>query len=103
MPHHRSQIAVTKFLRDALAVDAMGVAELEATARAAGLLGERQQISHARLFKRAKASLAIKSLRTGFGARSQWLWQLPRHKDDQEQDAAPQRRLPIDWVEGVAR
>ena len=79
-------------------------AELEATARAAGLLGERQQISHARLFKRAKASLAIKSLRTGFGARSQWLWQLPRQNEDARgQDAAPQRRLPIDWVDGVAR
>jgi hypothetical protein len=46
-------------LRDALAVDALGVPELEARARAAGILGERQQISHAKVFKHAKKSLGI--------------------------------------------
>jgi hypothetical protein len=41
---------VAAFLRDTLAVDALGVLELEARARAAGLLGERQRISHAKVF-----------------------------------------------------
>src|ERR1700730_16382292 len=92
MLHRRSETLVTEFLGDALALGALGVPELEAKARAAGLLGEGQQISHARVFKRAKRSLGIKSLRAGFGARSQWLWQLP----------APERRVPIpsDWLEG---
>jgi hypothetical protein len=41
-------------------------------------------------------------MRAGFGARSHWLWQLPRlNQDAQEEDATPQRQLPIDWVEGV--
>src|SRR4029077_5230713 len=45
MPHRRSQATVTQFLRDALAVDELGVPELEARARATGLLGERQSIT----------------------------------------------------------
>jgi hypothetical protein len=94
MLHRRSEALVTEFLGDALALGALGVPELEARARAAGLLGESQSITHIRVFKRAKKSLGIRSLRAGFGARSQWRWQLP----------APERRvrIPSDWVEGVA-
>ena len=77
MPRGPSEAIVTKFLRDALAVDAVGVPELDEKARAKGLLGERQSITTARGFKRAKKSLGITSRRTGFGARSQWFWQLP--------------------------
>src|SRR4029077_9001114 len=69
----RSEVLVTEFLRDALAVDALVVPELEARARAIGLLGQCQSITHIRVFKRAKKSLGIRSRRTGFGARSQWL------------------------------
>jgi hypothetical protein len=73
-------------------------------ARAVGLLSEDQHITDARVFKRAKKSLGIKSLRAGFGARSRWLWQLPQlNQEAQEEEAAPQPQLPIDWVEGVAR
>jgi hypothetical protein len=107
MPRPRSEAFVTEFLRDALAVDALGVPELEARARAAGLLGERQSITNIKAFKRAKKLLGIRSRRTGFGARSQWLWELPREsvpariKTDSE--GAQERRvpIPIDWVEGV--
>jgi hypothetical protein len=49
-------------------------------------------------FKRAKKSLGIRSLHAGFGARSQWLWELPQEKEL----AAPAHRIPSDWVEGVA-
>jgi hypothetical protein len=38
-----SEVLVTKFLRDALTADALGVPKLEAMARAAGLLGEGQE------------------------------------------------------------
>src|SRR6476619_3568187 len=106
MLHRRSQATVTQFLRDALAVDELGVPELEARARATGLLGERQSITHIKVFKRAKKSLGIRSLRAGFGARSQWLWQLPRQSDPApiKTEAAQERRgpIPIDWVQGVA-
>jgi hypothetical protein len=40
-----SEALVTKFLRGSLTVGAVGVSELEAKARAAGLLGERQSIT----------------------------------------------------------
>ena len=45
MPRGPSEAIVTKFLRDALAVDAVGVPELDEKARAKGLLGERQSIN----------------------------------------------------------
>jgi hypothetical protein len=48
---------VAEFLQNALAGDALGVAELEARARAAGLLGERQRISTAKPFRKAKSAL----------------------------------------------
>jgi hypothetical protein len=104
MPHRRSQATVTQFLRDALAVDELGVPELEARARATGLLGERQSITHIKVFKRAKKALGIRSLRAGFGARSQWRWQLPRQSEGSIKNGARERRgpLPIDWVQGVA-
>jgi hypothetical protein len=102
-----SQTKVTQFLRDALAEDALGVPKLELMARAAGLLGEHQSISHMKVFKRAKKSLGITSRRTGFGARSQWLWQLPRQSEGSlktDSGTARERRvpIPIDWVQGVA-
>jgi hypothetical protein len=77
MPRGPSEAIVTKFLRDALAVDAVGVPELDEKARAKGLLGD----TTAKVFKRAKKSLGISSLRAGFGARSQWRWQLPRQSE----------------------
>jgi hypothetical protein len=73
MPSRRSEALVTEFLRDALAVDSVDVPELEARARAAGLLGERQRITHAKVFKRAKKFLGIRSVRNGFGDAGEWL------------------------------
>src|ERR1700756_3697873 len=107
MPCCRNATIVTEFLRDALARGDVGVTKLEIRARAAGLLGERQSITNIKAFKRAKKLLGIRSRRTGFGARSQWLWELPREsvpariKTDSE--GAQERRvpIPIDWVEGV--
>jgi hypothetical protein len=52
---------VVEFLRDALAGGALGVPKLEVTARAAGLLGEHQDITHSKVFKKAKKSLGIRS------------------------------------------
>jgi hypothetical protein len=59
---------VVTFLRAALADGAHAVTKLEASARAAGLLNEGQRISPARVFRRAKRSLRIRSLRAGFGS-----------------------------------
>jgi hypothetical protein len=73
----RTEPNVIDFLRATLAEQPRPVTKLEASARAAGLLNERQRITHAKAFKRAKKSLWM-SLHAGFGARSQWLWELPR-------------------------
>jgi hypothetical protein len=67
-----------EFLRDVLAGGALGVPKLEAMARTAGLLGEGQRITHAKVFKKAKKSLGIRSVRNGFGDAGEWLWQLER-------------------------
>jgi hypothetical protein len=54
----RSSAAITDFLHHALAGgSALTVGELEAKARAAGLLSEPQQIQHAKMFKKAKKAL----------------------------------------------
>jgi hypothetical protein len=63
-----SSAAITDFLNRALAGGALAVGELEAKARVEGLLGERQQIQHAKAFKKAKKGLGIQSIRNGFGS-----------------------------------
>ncbi len=55
--------AVTDFLQGALVGGTLDVTQLEAMARAAGLLGTQQQIQHAKAFKKAKKCLGIRSIR----------------------------------------
>jgi hypothetical protein len=69
--------SITDFLNRALADDAVDVAGLEAKARVAGLLGERQKIQHAKAFKKAKMALGIRSIRDGFGSGGKWAWSMP--------------------------
>jgi hypothetical protein len=69
-----SSVAVRDFLDHALMDGALAVSELEMKARAAGLLGERQQIQHAKAFKKAKKALGIRSVRGGFGRSGEWAW-----------------------------
>src|SRR5258708_6536558 len=57
---------VAEFLRKGLAEGPVLVSDLEASAQAAGLLGNDQRITHAKLFKEAKKALGIKSVRNGF-------------------------------------
>src|SRR5215472_7098708 len=98
----RGLARVTAFLRKSLAEGAQEVLKLEAMARTEGLLGERQRITHAKAFKRGKHSLRIKSVRAGFGACGGWRWELPCDRDGASA-ACAERRVPVDWAEGVAR
>src|SRR5215470_19475909 len=66
----------TEFLQEGLDKGPVLVSELEAAARAAGLLGSDQSISEAKLFKRAKKSLGIRSVHSGFGSAGKWFWLL---------------------------
>ena len=114
-----------EFLRDVLAGGPLGVPKLEAMARTAGLLGEGQRITHVKVFKKAKKSLGIRSVRNGFGDAGEWLWRLERQPaspvskplaqpppsiEDTYAEALEEvppdvraRRIPSSWVDGVAR
>jgi hypothetical protein len=84
-------VIVTEFLRNVLSSGALGVPKLEAMARAAGLLGEGQRITHAKVFKQAKKSLGIQSVRDGFGSGGTWAWVL----DQQSSQASTSADLPV--------
>jgi len=106
------EAVAAELLRKALAAKAVGVPQLDMMARAAGLLGESQHITQAKLFRRAKKSLGIRSRRDGFGLGGGWLWELPRGSEGRaaspSEMASPlsgrnEQLVPRDWVEGVAR
>jgi hypothetical protein len=110
MKDFHGQARVTAFLRNALAEGAQDVLTLEAMARGEALLGERQRITDAKAFKRAKYSLRIRSVRAGFGPNGSWRWELPCDRDGAStaspvasQPVRAERRIPVGWVEGVAR
>jgi hypothetical protein len=99
----RGQARVTAFLRNSLAEGAQEVLKLETMARTKGLLGERQRITHAKAFKRAKHSLEIKSVRAGFGSSGGWRWELPCDRDGASatppitrRPVRAERRVPVD-------
>jgi hypothetical protein len=123
-----SSAAIADFLNRALAGGALAVVELEAKARAAGLLGERQQIQHAKAFKKAKKALGIRSVRDGFGSGGKWAWLMPAQVvigvgsvansplNTKEQHSVRNAELPCErlaalesrgivqqWIEGVQR
>jgi hypothetical protein len=64
----RTSATVAEFLKHALANGALDVPELEAMAHKAGLLGPRQQMRHAKAFKKAKRSL-------GITIHPRWVWE----------------------------
>jgi hypothetical protein len=68
---------VTVFLQAVLAAGPVAVSDIDAAARAAGLLTEYQRATVSKLFKRAKSALRIKSVREGFGRDGEWNWVLP--------------------------
>jgi hypothetical protein len=101
---------VAVFLRQELAEGPVLVSELDALARAAGLLGAGHPITHAKLFKRAKKLLGIQSVRNGFGA-GEWLWRLEERPPPiavpspliAEPSSVTAPRIPFSWIEGVRR
>jgi hypothetical protein len=78
---------VTEFLRNILTGGSLGVPKLEALARAAELLGEGQRITNAKVFKQAKKSLGIRSVRSGFGSEGGWVWILDQQPAQAQLDS----------------
>jgi hypothetical protein len=65
------------FLQEALAHGPMSVGDLEAEARTAGLLGERQRLSYNKAIRAAAGSLGVVRKREGFGRGAAYHWALP--------------------------
>jgi hypothetical protein len=96
----------TEFLKKGLGRGPVLVSGLEAAGRAAGLLGNAQCITGAKLFKRAKKSLGIRSVRNGFGSAGEWFWLLvkpPTLSLVAEPSPEIAARIPSSWIDGVAR
>jgi hypothetical protein len=72
-----SKAAIKDFLNSVLMAGASAVGEREVKVRAAGLLGDRQQMQHAKAFKRAKEALGRRSIRGGFGSGGKSAWVMP--------------------------
>jgi hypothetical protein len=103
------EAVVAEFLRKALAVEPLAVLKLDAM-EAMGLLGERQRITNAKVFRRAKVLLGIRSIRDGFGPGGRWAWKLPPSSDVPANSSARHEPsiprepvVPREWVQGVAR
>jgi hypothetical protein len=101
----RPEILVVKFLQMKLARGPVGVSDLEAVARTARLLGEGQRITDAKLFKRAKKSLGIRSVRSGFASAGEWFWLLDKQPAPlvAEPPSVVAPPIPSSWIAGVAR
>jgi hypothetical protein len=91
-PRPRDEDVVT-FLQTAITGGTANVSELETLARASGLLGERQRISQAKQFKRAKITLGIQSVRQGFGPGGGWAWVLPPPANAPASETKPKEPL----------
>jgi hypothetical protein len=63
------------FLATVLADGGVPVAEIERSARAAGLLGEGQPIGQSKAFRNARKRLGVEPFRPKGGGG--WIWQLP--------------------------
>jgi putative DNA primase/helicase len=66
-----------KFLREILAKGRVAIPDIEAEARAAGLLGQNKEIRNAKPFRKACDSLGVVHSREGFGPGAVYFWSLP--------------------------
>jgi hypothetical protein len=76
--HHTAKDDAIEFLEDAIPpAGRVLVTDLEATARAAGMLKEGHRITHDKPFREARKELGIRSEREGFGPGSKVYWRRP--------------------------
>jgi putative DNA primase/helicase len=66
-----------KFLREVLANGRMAVHDIEAEARAAGMLGPTKEIRNSKPFRKACEELGVVHTREGFGPGAKYYWNLP--------------------------
>jgi hypothetical protein len=99
--------AVNAFLREVLTKGPVAVIELEQRARKVRLLGGRQRITDAKVFKRAKKLLGVQSKRGGFGRGGEWFWELSIRSStlvaDTTANTAPKTQVSVAYVEDHSR
>ena len=74
---HTAKDEAKTFLQEALGSRPVLVSDLEAEARAAGLLGERQRLSYNKAIRAAADILGVVRRREGFGPGAVYRWSLP--------------------------
>ncbi len=74
---HTAQDDAKIFLQEALAHGPMSVSDLEAEARTAGLLGDRQPLSYNKAIRGAADRMGVIRKREGFGRGAAYHWSLP--------------------------
>jgi putative DNA primase/helicase len=70
------------------------VTEIEAEARAVGLLGAKQPLSQCRPLRDARAALDLTAIRAGFGAGGSWVWAKPDAVEADQAEAPAQSTQP---------
>ena len=95
--------AVELFLQRVLVDGAVAVDALEVMARAAGLLGQHQQIGASKAFRRAKKGLRIRSVRAGSGRDGRWSWALPTASGTASADHPPEVPTSVAYAENHSR
>jgi putative DNA primase/helicase len=70
------------------------VADIEAEARAAGLLGTNQPLSQCRPLRDARAALDLTVTRAGFGPGGSWVWAKPDSAETDQAGAQSQDTVP---------
>jgi hypothetical protein len=100
-PREARSRLIAKFLKTELEGGGVAATQLEAEARAAGLLGAEQPITNAKLFRRAKKDLGICSTRVG-GRNGDWYWvfaeprrQMPRKEHERYKRPSPENAPKI--------
>ena len=71
-----------EFLLDVLSKGRVKLQDVEAMARAACFLRDKQQMWQSKPFRSAKAELGIVSTKEGYGAEAVWYWSLPEYVPD---------------------
>jgi hypothetical protein len=94
---HTAKDEAKTFLQEALGSGPVLVSDLEAEARAAGLLGERQRLSYNKAIRAAADTLGVLRRREGFGPGAVYRWSLP---DPMVAHVCPTSRQGTDGTHG---
>jgi hypothetical protein len=84
------------FLRDLFGIERrLWVRDIEAQARALGLLKTNQPISHCRPLRDARIALGLRAVRAGFAKDGAWSWAKPGAQAEEQAEAEPEQSRQV--------